>query len=37
MWEISEAAAMLMDALLEFHTGLSPFGRKLLTYYTLAT
>ena len=28
---------MLMDALLEFHTGLSPFDRKLPTYYTLAT
>jgi len=28
---------MLMDALLEFHTGPSPFDRKLLTYYTLAT
>jgi hypothetical protein len=30
-------AAVLMDVLLEFHTGLSPFGRKLLTYYTLGS
>jgi hypothetical protein len=30
-------AATLMDALLEIHTGLSPYDRKLLSYYTLAT
>jgi hypothetical protein len=30
-------AASLMDKFLEFHTGLSQFDRKLLTYYSLST